>query len=316
MNLRKWILIGGLSLSTLAQAAEETFTRITRATGGEPVIHALSEKALQATVDLSAINYKILVRQISYKTQSGIFKSVSLSKVAASNSQSVADERGIFILPNSLPLRLNISDADAAVAVNIQAESFGGYASLKVASYITQSAGPVLPPIVDQPNNPLPADPGVDYESQCAKDLVAANDSYSACSQSSQTESAINGVRLDQFDQVNLQYQSALRPLQSCQASLSKWSDYKKDLDSQLSSAKSGLSGAQYQVQQTRNQINEGKKELQGGQYTCTVRGRHQSFVANAATKAEALMKALASCGLNNCGKKDWNSNNWSCEIH
>jgi hypothetical protein len=312
MKLSKLILVGLFGFSANAMAGEKLVSSITRSTGGQSVKVILDEKALSVTLDLSAQGHKILVRSLSYTTVSGAKKAIALSQVIKLNPQVVGDSKGLFLLPNTVPARLKLSDVDPAVSVLIQAESYGGLATLKVAHSVTASAGPIAPV------PPLPTPPTGEElaEKQCASGIKPATEALAICHQNEDAEILVNSNLKERKHSVDIRYQSALRPLRDCQNSLSQLNDHRNHLSSSIRVARQNLQNANYQINEARRLMHEAARERDGAGYTCTVRGRHQSFQATGATKALALVAALKSCGLNNCGKKDWNSNNWSCAVH
>jgi hypothetical protein len=329
MKVAKTALVMGLiACATSAFAGETVHRNVSRKAGGEVLVHKTDPKVYDIDVLLGAQDFKVLVRSMAYVTSDGKSHAIVLRDVAAKNPQMVADKSGFFIIPRKAPVSFPLYESNKALtiaSIRVQAESFGGSATLVIASADRRDTKPAPQPgpqprPVPQPGpqpqpqpRPQPQpNPDQAAERQCSRDLPVATSQLRTCN--ANLDAAQQRVARYDNDLRNARYRlSQLQaPLDQCNVELADRQSRGNQISSELDQARSDKQRVWGDLQQIRQQSQEASNARSGRGYRCSVSGRHQRFSADGVSAAKALQQAFAQCGENNCGKGDY-SGQWSC---
>ncbi len=329
MKLAKMGLMFGLLALSASSAfgAESVHRNVSRKGGGEVLEHRTDPKVYDIDLMLGAQDFKVLVRSMAYITSDGKAHTISIRDALARNPQASSDPNGFFVIPKKTPVTIPIYEKSLLItSVRVQAESFGGAATMIIATVDRATNKPAprpnpqpqpgpqpRPQPVPQPA-PRPTQPPGDQaaERQCSRDLPAATSALRNCNANADTAS----TRLSRYDDDLRMARERLSrvtgPLDQCKVQLSDVQNRGDRIASDLQRAINDRNDMGNQLANIRIQTQEASNARSGRGYRCSVNGRHQRFSADGASAAKALQSAMAQCGENNCGKGDY-SGVWSC---
>lgn len=294
-------VFGCASAFQYAQAASsETFgtEQVSRRAGGQVIYYQL-DNSVSTDVQLS-------FTAKSGEVHIGNFKALTENdeQIPTRNVQIIRepqkDARGRYILrPGEAALKLAVSGGDSQVSViSFRAEAFVDNSEITMKSTPADSD--------DQPSpNPNPNPGSGNQERQCQEQVTDLNAKTLACSRDSQNV-AYEKLRTEN-NVANLEatLDRQQRPVKECTDMVMIRNQNIDKANAQLQGLNQELGGLRSRMDGYRQMLNESRV----AEFECYVRGRHEGFRGRGRTRAEAIANTVNQCGVNNCGKRNWDVN-------
>ena len=167
---------------------------------------------------------------------------------------------------------------------------------------------PHLVPVYPPP--PYHGDP----DRQCREQIPGAQYSLNRCQGYSRDLERQEWDAQSDLNIANSQWQTAMAPVFTCRSDISNVQNQLNEVQNEIREQQAKKNQAEVAAQVIEKQLDDARQNILGKNFECIVMGRNQSFTATAQSSMEALQLALSQCGLNNCGKNDWQPN-WHCSI-
>lgn len=156
--------------------------------------------------------------------------------------------------------------------------------------------------------------PHGDPDHECREQIPGAQYSLNRCQDLSRDLENREWQAQNDLNIANSQWQTAMAPVLTCRSRISNVQNQLNEIQNEISGQQAKKNQAEAAAVVIEQQIEEARQNALGKKFECIVIGRNQSFIATAQSSMEALQLALSQCGLNNCGKNDWQPN-WNCSV-
>nr|HPI39749.1 hypothetical protein [Pseudobdellovibrionaceae bacterium] len=206
------------------------------------------------------------------------------------------DSKGRIILDVDKVLNLNVQTQSTINGISFIVESMNGFSTLMMTidDRFTTNPTPVQPPEPD------------DQQALCRDQVYDLTGRLAVCTKD---ERNINSEILTEKQRVFELEQALARvnmPLYKCQENRTLLEQNLKNVREQNSQYFSQISAVKQNIGSIRETWRR-MKEFSGKTINCIVVGRHERFIGSGPTLGAALFQALERCGVNNCGKNNWN---------